>query len=82
MLDTTSSAIKDTQVPRFIYQLGKLQQATSFSRIINAVAVFSILKKKNGYTEKEIKDYSKFMNPSYNDTLIDQLSDSTILLAK
>lgn len=72
MLDTTSSAIKEPTIPKFVFLLSKLQQATGFSRIINAFVVPMLLKKRNGYTNKEIHDYGKFINHSLNDTIIDQ----------
>jgi len=72
MLDTTSSAIKETNVPEFVYKLSKLQQATGFNRIINALVVPSLLKESNGYTKQEINDYARFLNHSFNNTIIDQ----------
>jgi pimeloyl-ACP methyl ester carboxylesterase len=76
MLDTTSSAKTETNVPKFIYELSKVQQAIGFGRIINPFVVSSVLKmnRENGYTEQEIDDYTKFMNHYYNDTFKNQLS--------
>ncbi len=75
MLDTTSSAQTSTNVPKFVYSLGKVQQAIGLSRFINPILVSSVLKinEDNGYTIKEIKDYTKFINHCYNDTIVDQL---------
>lgn len=72
MLDTTSSAKKDVKVPKFVYNIAKIQQATGFSRIINAIVVPKLLKESNGYTKKEISDYKKFMNHALNYTIINQ----------
>jgi len=76
MLDTTSSAELSANVPRFVYGLGKVQQAIGLSRLINSIVVKSTLgiKIENGYTQAEIDDYTKFMNHYYNDTIVDQLS--------
>lgn len=72
MLDTTSSAVEDTKVPRFVYQLVKIQQMVGFNRIIGSVAVPLMLKEENGYTKKEIGDYRKFFNHVNNNTIINQ----------
>lgn len=76
MLDTTSSAKTEANVPKFVYGLGKVQQAIGLARIINPFVVSSALSmnKENGYTEQEVNDYIKFMNHNNNDTVIDQLS--------
>ncbi len=72
MLDTTSSAEKGAEVPRFLYQLGRLQQANGFGRILNSIIAPRLLKEENGYTRQEIRDYRKFLNHALNDTIIDQ----------
>ena len=72
MLDTTSSAVEDTRVPPFVYQLAKLPQATGASRIVNRFVVPRLLRKERGYTQREIRDYRMFMNRLFNDTVIDQ----------
>ena len=76
MIDTTSSAELTTKVPRFVYGLAKLQQATNLMRPFNSIVVKSTLgiSEDNGYTKSEIADYIKFMNHYYNDTIVDQLS--------
>lgn len=76
MLDTTSSAETGTNVPGFVYGIGKVQQAIGLARPFNSIIVSSVLgiNEKNGYTETEIGDYTKFMNHSYNDTTANQLS--------
>ncbi len=76
MLDTTSSAKTEVKVPKFVYSLGKVQQAIGLARLYNPIIVSSVLSmnEKNGYTKKEADDYTKFFNHSYNDTVIDQLS--------
>jgi len=76
MLDTTSSAKTETIVPKFVYGISKVQQSIGLNRIVNFFVVPSLLKKENGYTEKEISDYGKFINHYYNDTIADQLSRS------
>lgn len=76
MLDTTSSAKTETIVPKFVYGFSKVQQSIGLNRIVNFFVVPSLLKKENGYTEKEISDYGKFINHYYNDTIADQLSRS------
>lgn len=75
MLDTTSSAETSTNVPKFVYSLGKVQQAIGLSRPINPIVVTSTLgiNEKNGYTQTEISEYTKFMSHYYNDTIADQL---------
>lgn len=72
MLDTTSTAITGTKnPPKFLYGLGKLQQACGLTRI--AVGLMPPAQKaENGYTEKEISDYKLFANHVLNDTIIDQ----------
>ncbi|MDD3920074.1 MAG: alpha/beta hydrolase [Eubacteriales bacterium] len=76
MIDTTSSAEKSTSVPKFVYSLGKVQQAIGLSRPLNAIIVKSTLgiNDDNGYTQTEIADYTKFMNHYYNDTIADQIA--------
>lgn len=72
MLDTTSTAkIQAENPPKFVYELGKLQQACGLTRIGVALAPPS-QKAENGYTEKEISDYKLFANHVLNDTIIDQ----------
>lgn len=75
MLDTTSSAKTEVNIPRFVSKLGAVQQAIGLSRIVNPLVVSSVLKMtpENGYTEQEISDYKKFMNHYYNDTMADQI---------
>lgn len=72
MLDTTSSAENGANVPRFVYELGKVQQTIGLNRIVNALLVPSLLKEDYGFLPKEISDYGKFINHSTNDTIIDQ----------
>lgn len=75
MIDTTSSAETSTNVPKFVYSLGKVQQAIGLSRPINSIIVTSTLgiNERNKYTQMGIGDYTKFMNHYYNDTIADQL---------
>ena len=72
MLDTTSSAEAEAvKIPKFVYFLGKIQQATGFSRLVsNLVPEFKLI--ENGYTEKEQADYKLFTYFGGNDTVIDQ----------
>lgn len=76
MLDTTSSAELSINVPRFVYGLGKVQQAIGLMRPLNSIIVKSTLQisEGNGYTQSEISDYTKYMSHYYNDTIVDQLS--------
>lgn len=76
MIDTTSSAETSTHVPKFVYSLGKVQQAIGLSRPLNPIIVKSTLgiNEDNGYTQTEIDDYTKFMNHYYNDTIGDQIA--------
>jgi pimeloyl-ACP methyl ester carboxylesterase len=76
MIDTTSSAKTEINVPKFVYSLGKVQQAIGLARPFNSFLVSSTLgiNEENGYTQTEIGDYTKFMNHYYNDTVADQLS--------
>ncbi len=76
MIDTTSSAETSTNVPKFVYSLGKVQQAIGLSRPLNPIIVKSTLgiNEDNGYTQTEIGDYTKFMNHYYNDTIADQIA--------
>ncbi len=72
MLDTTSTAKTEAQnPPKFLYGLGKLQQACGLTRIAAGLTEPS-QKVGNGYTEKEINDYKLFANHVLNDTIIDQ----------
>jgi len=72
MLDTTSTVKTETKnPPKFLYGLGKLQQACGLTRI--AVGLMQPLQKvENGYTEKEMIDYKLFANHVLNDTIINQ----------
>jgi len=72
MLDTTSTAITEAKnPPKFLYGLGKWQQACGITRI--AVGLMSPAQKaENGYTEKEISEYKLFAYHVLNDTIIDQ----------
>ena len=74
MLDTTSSAKTEANVPKFVLELSKVQQAIGISRIFNPLIVSSVLSIKEvyGYTQQEINDYTKFINHVNNDTIIDQ----------
>lgn len=76
MLDTTSSAETSANIPKFVYRLGKLEQAIGLARPLNPIVVSSTLgiNEKNGYTPAETASYTKFMNHYYNDTVADQLS--------
>jgi len=68
MIDTTSTAKnKAKNPPKFVYSIGKFQQACGLTRLAP-----SFQKKENGYTEKEIKDYKRFTGHVLNDTIIDQ----------
>lgn len=72
MLDTTSTAqTEGKNPPKFLYRLGKWQQACGLTRIAN-ILVAPSQKAENGYTEKEIRDYKLFTNHVLNDTIIDQ----------
>ncbi|MBV1757296.1 MAG: alpha/beta hydrolase [Dethiosulfatibacter sp.] len=73
MLDTTSTAItgKNPGYMSVLYSIGKIQQATGFTRITAGLVPDTKLV-ENGYTEKEIKDYKIFTYHVLNDTLIDQ----------
>ena len=75
MLDTTSSAETSANIPKFVYRLGKLQQAVGLARPLNPILVSSTLgiNEKNGYAPAEAASYTKFMNHYYNDTVADQL---------
>jgi len=76
MLDTTSSAKPQADVPGFVYGLAKVQQAIGLSRFLNPLIVRSTLgmTDQNGYTPREIADYTAFMNHATNDTTIDQMT--------
>ena len=76
MMDTTSSAETSIDPPKFVYSLGKVQQAIGISRPLNSVIVQSKLgiNENNGYTQTEIDDYTKFMSHYYNDTIADQIA--------
>ncbi|MGE5422767.1 MAG: alpha/beta hydrolase [Ignavibacteriales bacterium] len=72
MLDTTSTAKTEAKnPPKFLYGLGKVQQACGLTRLANGL-VPPTQKVENGYTEKEISDYKLFANHVLNDTIIDQ----------
>lgn len=72
MLDTTSTAITAAKnPPKFIYGLGKYQQACGLSRVANKL-VPPTQKAENGYTAKEINDCRMFNYHVLNDTIIDQ----------
>ncbi len=68
MVDTTSTAKnKAKNPPKFVYSIGKVQQACSLTRLAPVPQ-----KQENGYTDKEIKDYRRFTGHVLNDTVIDQ----------
>ncbi|MFX4263339.1 alpha/beta fold hydrolase [Pelotomaculum propionicicum] len=72
MLDTTSTVKTGAKnPPKFLYGLGKLQQACGLTRIAYGLMP-PAQKAENGYTEKEISDYKLFANHVLNDTIIDQ----------
>lgn len=72
MLDTTATArVDEKNPPRIAYSIGKLQQATMFTRLTGALVPLT-QKAENGYTEKEIGDYRRFSYHVLNDTIIDQ----------
>lgn len=73
MLDTTSTAItgKNPGYMGVLYSIGKIQQATGFTRIVAGLVPDTKLV-ENGYTEKEIADYKTFTFHVLNDTLINQ----------
>ena len=72
MLDTTSTAmLSDSNPPRFLYSIGKFQQATGVARLLYNL-VPDAKKIDNGYTQKEINDYKRFTFHVLNDTIIDQ----------
>lgn len=75
MLDTTSSAKTDTNIPKFVLELSKVQEAIGLGRIFNSIVVTSVLSinHENGYTQKEINDYTKFMNHVNNETIFYQI---------
>jgi pimeloyl-ACP methyl ester carboxylesterase len=72
MLDTTSSAEETARVPPFVYRLATVPQVTGVNRILNRFVVPRLLRKKRGYTDREIRDYRTFINRAFNDTVIDQ----------
>lgn len=73
MLDTTSTAfVSDSNPPiKLAYSIGKLQQATGFTRL-----VFNLIRDprtpENGYSETERVDYKRFNNHVINNSLISQ----------
>lgn len=68
MIDTTATAkVKAKNPPKFVYSIGKFQQACGLARLAPAMQ-----KQENGYTEKEISDYKRFTGHVLNDTIIDQ----------
>ena len=75
LLDTTSSAEKDTFTPpRFVFGIQKLQQSTGLPRIMNPLVLpktvgFTV---ENGYTKQEIKDLVTFANYAVNNTIVEQ----------
>ncbi|PKN99330.1 MAG: alpha/beta hydrolase [Chloroflexi bacterium HGW-Chloroflexi-4] len=72
MLDTTSTAVDAKgNLPKFVYSIAKLQQATGLTRLTMGL-VPSTQKIENGYTEKEISDYKLFNYHVLNDNMIDQ----------
>lgn len=71
MLDTTSTGkIVTGNPPKFLYTIGKMQQASGLTRINGLIHPSQ--KVENGYTEKEISDYKLFTYHVLNDTIINQ----------
>lgn len=72
MIDTTSTAVETKgNLPKFVYGIGKLQQATGLTRLTMGLMP-ATQKVENGYTAKEIADYKLFTLHMLNDTMIDQ----------
>jgi len=75
LLDTTSSAEKDTLTPpRFVFSIQKFQQATGLPRLLNPLVLPKAvgLTAENGYSKEEIKSLLAFANHVVNDTIIEQ----------
>ena len=74
MLDTTSSAKTWVNVPKFLGPMYRIQQSINLGRLFNPIIVSVLgISEKNGYTEKEVKDFNTYYNYLYNDATIDQL---------
>lgn len=72
LLDTTSTAVDAKgNMPKFVYGIGKLQQATGLTRLTMGL-IPATQKVENGYTPQEIADYKLFTLHVLNDTMIDQ----------
>lgn len=73
MLDTTSTAQEDPEVPGYVFTMSKIQQEIGLQRLTNPLSMrFDKITGENGYTESEVHDYAAFMNHVYNDTLCNQ----------
>lgn len=72
MMDTTSTVkITAKNPPKILYSLGKVQQATGFTKL--ALSLVKLPQNEsNGYTKKENNDLKLFMGHILNDTIIDQ----------
>lgn len=72
MMDTTSSATVEKDVPQFVYSLSYFLQKLGLTVIVNYVVTFFLLKRKYGYTKEQQTYYRKFYNNVMNPTVIDQ----------
>lgn len=84
LLDSISTTLKTKVVPKKIistYKFAKFQQEISLQRfVLNFISDQTLEKNgysiNNGYTQKEIDDFKKYMNYSINDTNIEQLKNT------
>ena len=78
-LDGTSTAYYEKMPAIFksILQIAKLQQATGISSILSSLVVNKNDLLSKGYTEKEINDVIVFSGFSMNDTVLEQIANSS-----
>lgn len=74
LLDTTTTAQEDPEVPWFVVAYSKVQEAIGLQRLTTSTSVRNDygISEETGHTESEIHDFGVFMNHVYNDTLCDQ----------
>ncbi|MDD2402155.1 MAG: alpha/beta hydrolase [Clostridia bacterium] len=78
-LDGTSTAYykKMPAIVKIMLPIAKLQQATGITSLLAPLAVDKKYLLSNGYTEKEINDMITFAGFSLNDTVLEQISNSS-----
>ena len=74
-IDTTPThEVTSPDIPRFVFNIQKIQQTIGIMRPINRIIPSNLLgaNERNGYTEAEIRYIRRFMNHIANSTITNQ----------